>query len=432
LYSYSDGKFPNKIKTSPSDTLNYLLRHGTDQQVNYVFHLDGYVNEEIMKQAVRLSIDAEPVLGCKLILNKKRTYWERRDNIDQLDYFRIIQSENPEEDVKKFVLTQIDPTKESVLKIRVFRAKSDVLVIKSDHSVMDGGGFYYYLTLLCSIYNNLIENQNYQIEQNHNTKRDMRQLLRHYGFITKVKSLVLDKGHSPTWSFPNIGKGKTKKNFVLKKIDRCQFESIKNYGKKHGASINDMFVTATFRALFSMKNPSKDKAMTIAIPTDLRVLMPDKKIDTIANLVSATFVNLKNDPEQSFDDMLIKINKQMKKKREIHLGLGQMFAINNIFRLRYSIVERLTKLYYNRLYKKGKSHPIVTNVGRIDTQKRNFGNINVKDAYIVTPINWAPSFSMGISSYNKQITLSIGFCEDSYEKESVESFLDLLMKELPK
>ena len=67
-----------------------------------------------------------------------------------------------------------------------------------------------------------------------------------------------------------------------------------------------------------------------------------------------------------------------------------------------------------------------------DTQKRNFGNVNVQEAYIVTPINWAPSFSMGISSYNKQITLSIGFCEDSYEMESVESFLDLLMKELPK
>ena len=104
-----------------------------------------------------------------------------------------------------------------------------------------------------------------------------------------------------------------------------------------------MFVTATSRALFSMKNPSKNKAMTIAIPTDLRVLMPDKKIDTVANLVSATFVNLKNNPEESFDDMLIKINKQMKKKKEIHLGLGQMFAINNntddkvIFTMSYSL-----------------------------------------------------------------------------------------------
>lgn len=432
MYSYDSNKFPKRIKTSSSDTLNYLLRHGNDQQVNYVFHLNGQIKDNIMKQAVRLTIDAEPVLGCKLVLNKKRTYWERRDDIDQLDYFKIIKTDNPEKDVKKFVLTQIDPTIESVLKIRIFRAEKDILVIKSDHSVMDGGGFYYYLTLLCSIYNNLIKKQKIHVEPNYNAPRDMNQLLKHYDFITKIKSLVLDKGHNPTWSFPNIGIGKSKKNFILRKIDKDQFDRIKKYGKEHGATLNDMFVTASFRALFSLQNPSKNKAMTIAIPTDLRVLMPNKKIDTVANLVSATFVNLKNNPEDSFDDMLIKVNKQMKRKKDIHLGLGQMFAINNIFRLRYSMVEKLTKLYYKRLNKKGKNHPIVTNVGRIDTQKRNFGKVDVQDAYIITPINWAPSFSMGISSYNKQITLSIGFCEDSYEKEAVELFLDLLLKELPK
>ncbi|NHJ46954.1 MAG: hypothetical protein FK733_04120 [Asgard group archaeon] len=108
-----------------------------------------------------------------------------------------------------------------------------------------------------------------------------------------------------------------------------------------------------------------------------------------------------------------------------------MFAIKNIFRMRYSVVEKLTKWYYGRLYKKGKCHPIITNVGRIDNQKRHFSDVFVKDAYIVTPINWNPSFSMGISSYNKQITLSIGFCEDSYEKQTVEQFLDLLLDELP-
>jgi len=57
--------------------------------------------------------------------------------------------------------------------------------------------------------------------------------------------------------------------------------------------------------------------------------------------------------------------------------------------------------------------------------------VDIEDAYIITPINWAPSFSMGISSYNKKISLSIGYCADSYDKRTIDLFLDLFLKELP-
>jgi NRPS condensation-like uncharacterized protein len=428
---YQKNGMTNKIKTSACDMLNYLLRTGTDQQVNFVFHLNGNINDKMMKKAVRLSMDAEPVLGCKLIIKKKRAYWERREDIEKLDYFKLIKTRKPEKELKKFVLSQIDPTTESILKIRVYRAETDTLVIKSDHTVMDGGGFYDYLTLLCTIYNKLLENPNFSVEPNTVSQRGLKQVMKHYNLIKKVRSLVSDKGYNPTWSFPNIGTGRTEKNYVLRKISKERFERIKAYGKNYSSTINDVFITAAFRALFVMHKPPKHKAMKLAIPTDLRVLMPGKKANSVTNLVSATFVDLKNKPDESFDEMLIKVNKQMIRKKEILLGLGQMFAINNIFRLRYSIVEKLTKWYYGRLYKKGKSHPIITNVGRIDNPKRFFGEVAVEDAYLVTPVNWSPNFSMGISSYDKQITLSIGFCEDSYEKQTVEYFLDLLLKELP-
>jgi NRPS condensation-like uncharacterized protein len=104
--------------------------------------------------------------------------------------------------------------------------------------------------------------------------------------------------------------------------------------------------------------------------------------------------------------------------------------INNLFKFRYITVERFATRIYKGLYRKGKMHPIITNVGMIDTIKRNFGSIEVEDAYIITPINWAPSFSMGISSYKKQISLSIGYCEDSYDKRTIECFLDLFIQEL--
>ncbi len=432
MYEISNGNLPLKIKASANDNLNYFLRSGTDQQINFVFHLNGFVNEKVLKQAVRLTMDAEPVLGCKYVKTKRRSYWIRRSDIDQLDYFEMIKVDNPEVEVRKFILNQINPSEDSLLKIRIFRAAKDIMVIKSDHSVMDGGGFYDYLTLLCNIYNNLLENPNYEVKPNLNTNRALKQVLKHYSFIRKIKSLILEKGYSPTWSFPYIGRGKEKKTFTLRKIDSENFQRIKDYGKQNGATLNDMFLTASFRALFKLKKPIENKKMTIAVPTDLRYFMPEKKANTIANLVSTTFVSLKYDPKATFDDMLTSISQQMNKKKNIHLGLGLMFMINNLFRFRYVTVERFAKRIYKGLYRKGKMHPIITNVGMIESKERYFGNINIEDAYIVTPINWAPSFSMGISSYNKQINLSIGYCEDSYEKQTIDLFLDLFISELEK
>ncbi|MFW9922172.1 MAG: hypothetical protein ACFFDW_02675, partial [Candidatus Thorarchaeota archaeon] len=135
-------QIPKRFPTSATDTLNYLLKHGTDQQINFVFHLDGRVNEEILNKALRLSLDAEPVLGCNLVKESKKAYWERRENLDHEEYFQIIDGNNLEDKMRNYILGEIDPCKDPLIQIRVYRDKNDILVIKSDHSVMDGGGFY--------------------------------------------------------------------------------------------------------------------------------------------------------------------------------------------------------------------------------------------------------------------------------------------------
>jgi NRPS condensation-like uncharacterized protein len=425
-------EIPKRFATSANDDLNYLLKNGTDQQINFVFHLDGQVNIETMKKAVRLILDAEPVLGCRYVKHKYRTYWERREDIDEIDYFKVIETNDPDKEIKIFVLKDIDPSVDPLLKVRLYRGKEEALVIKSDHSVMDGGGFYHFFSLFLSIYNKLLEDPNLLVSPNIHASRDLKQVLKYYKFRRKFLSLVGEEGIRPTWAFPSIGEGREIRNYTIRRFDQERFQAIKQYGKEHNASLTDMLVTAFFRALFKVSNTKPGKRMTVAIPTDLRALLPDKKAESIANLVSATFATIKYNPEDPFEKHLLNINKQMKRKREIHLGLGNMFAIRHLFKMRYSFLERVTRRLYKRLRRKKRNHPILTNVGILDCEKRNFGSVNVIDGYNITPVNWAPSFSMGMSSFNKKLTLTIGFAEDSYDPETIEHFLDIIDEELPK
>ncbi|MBD3192596.1 MAG: hypothetical protein GF308_18290 [Candidatus Heimdallarchaeota archaeon] len=77
------------------------------------------------------------------------------------------------------------------------------------------------------------------------------------------------------------------------------------------------------------------------------------------------------------------------------------------------------------------THPVLTNVGLINSDSLDFGEIKAKDSYLITPIVYAPGFIMGIITFKETMTLSIGFCEGSYEKAMIEEFLGFFDKELP-
>jgi NRPS condensation-like uncharacterized protein len=61
-------EFPVRFPFVAQDTFNYLAgKYGGNSNLSCVMQLNGKVNEEILNQAVRLSLDEEPILGCHLI-----------------------------------------------------------------------------------------------------------------------------------------------------------------------------------------------------------------------------------------------------------------------------------------------------------------------------------------------------------------------------
>ncbi|WP_160328949.1 hypothetical protein [Syntrophomonas wolfei] len=46
-------------------------------QIQAVITFDQHLDTEVLKAAVMLSLDAEPVLGCRFVEDEKRPYWQR-------------------------------------------------------------------------------------------------------------------------------------------------------------------------------------------------------------------------------------------------------------------------------------------------------------------------------------------------------------------
>ena len=80
----STASIPDRFPAPPLDWLEYVARNVADQQLHCVIVFDKHVDAERMSQAVLLTLDAEPVLGCRFVYDRHRPYWERRHDLDRL------------------------------------------------------------------------------------------------------------------------------------------------------------------------------------------------------------------------------------------------------------------------------------------------------------------------------------------------------------
>jgi NRPS condensation-like uncharacterized protein len=75
------------------------------------------------------------------------------------------------------------------------------------------------------------------------------------------------------------------------------------------------------------------------------------------------------------------------------------------------------------------SFPLLSNFGVLD--KYRFGELEMLSGYITSPIIYPPGFMLGATTFNDEMTLSIGFCGHENSKQ-INWFLDAFVEGLPK
>ena len=117
-----------------------------------VVTFNGTVDAERMAHAVRLTLDAEPVLGCRLVIHPWRPYWESRSDLDTLCHCLLVEAEDTEVALQRFMADAPAPCSDRPLHVALFRGRTDTLCIRISHAAADAGGLLEYLALLSSTY----------------------------------------------------------------------------------------------------------------------------------------------------------------------------------------------------------------------------------------------------------------------------------------
>jgi NRPS condensation-like uncharacterized protein len=440
------GKIPDSPDVLPAnghDIYNYIARYGTGNfHIQAILRLDGRLDYDRLVKAVRLSVDAEPVLGCRFVEGNP-PYWKRLENIDKVMFCSLEEVPDHNTTVRRFLESPLDMDDDPKIKVKLIRSdECDIVGIKVNHACCDGTGIKEYVQLVSDIYSRLDgSGEEFVPIPSKRGRRDQDRLFKGLG-ITDPDSLWIPGSDIllPTWAFPWKQGTSCTTRFATCRISPDQMDAISSYAKSRGATYNDLILAAYYRAMLKMGQPAFGVPMGINLTIDLRRYLPDNKTEALRNFSGSVSTWLSMVENESFDETLSRVVYMMNDIKRGYPGLQSAIGLERLEKVSFKDI----LAYYQATLRLGKNRaksPVydgnrciasLSNIGILSNELIKMGDVNVSDYYIMPPVVSAPGLLLVADTYNGIMTLSVGFSENTVLSSDVKRLLYNIKHEMLK
>ena len=424
---------PYEMSVNGQDIANYIghlwNRNG---QIQIVASFAGKIDEECLKRAVRLTLDAEPILGCAFVIHENKPVWKRCKDLNQVSLCKLIETEQPAEMLHTLLCTPFE-LEACQLEVYLLRsAKKDQLLIKMNHSCCDGGGAKDYLHLLKEMYTQISKDTNFHPEIRPHLNRKTNQIFENLGIMNPAAAINPDLAElKPTWAFPYRKSDIENFHYCFLHLTLSETNQLIFYAKEKKVTLNDLILTAYYRALFTIIDPPLSQPMEICVTVDLRRYLAEGRAEAICNLSGVLNHRILREKENC-EATLSRVASSMNALKQDKPGLHSAACIEMLSGMDFNIAAASIQAAWEESVQAGKSTINLSNLGIISREILYFGETAVDDAYLATPVFKAPSFMLGASSYQNKLSFTVGFCEPEVCEADVKQFLICFKKELHK
>lgn len=423
----------SEMPVNGQDMANYIGHlWNKNGQIQIVLSFTDKIDFECLRRAVRLTIDAEPILGCEFVISENEPVWKRYKDLDQVPWCKLIETEKPDE-MLHVILCKPFELENYQLEVYLLRSvNNDRLCIKINHTCCDGGGAKDYLHLLQEIYTQLTKDANFYPEINYNSNRNTNQIFENLGIINPAALINPHLAElKPTWAFPYRKSDVDNFNYLILHLTCIETNQLVLYAKEKKVTLNDLILTAYYRALFTIIDPTLRQPMEICVTMDLRRYLKGGKAGAICNLSGVLNHRIIRE-EESSEDTLSRVASGMNELKKDKPGLHSAAIIEMLSGMDFKTAVTSIRTAWEESIRSGKSTINLSNFGVVSWEPLYFGEIAAEDAYMVAPVFKAPSFMLGASTYQNKLTFTVGFCEPEIREEDVKRFLLNFKKELHK
>ncbi len=391
------------------------------------------IDAKRLKRAIELTIESQPVLGCRFVDHGLRPYWESVDNCQDEILFL---TEN-EEKYEAFKCTPMDTCKGPQIKACLWSSSTGTrLLLKVSHVAADAGGVKEIASHISSIYSRLATDPDYRPPINLKGSRSFFQILKSIPFIAYpriltnfISEMLSKQNHSACHTLPLDNRRDSMPVYVLRFLSKDHVQHIVEYGHTHSATLNDLIMAALLRALAFSTDWDGQTQLRLAYTVDLRRYLPTNQAKGICNLSCWEYFSLGSDPGDDFDSTVVRVAALSRKRKANWLGLSDsIFLIPIVCSLPYFLLELGFPLALERDIENGKQANFLTNIGAINPSEVFFDE-QPQNAWLLVPPIYPPLFVAGLSGYKGNLTLSAGVYPA--QQDIVEQFFDSVIAELP-
>ncbi len=406
---------PPSLRGEITDEAHSVLARFFRPQIHLVLDLDGALEPDRLARALRLLLDAEPVLGCDYESRWWRSRWRRIDAaaLDEADLLEVVEGGDREELGQAFLGRAMPPLEGPQLRALLHRdGGGDRLLIKVHHRAADAGGVKELGYRLAAIYRALGDDPGHRPTP----RLGDRSLWQAYHRVLPwrlpglLRHALAELGPW-TWPwhtlhFPTGRWDAAAPRTALTHLDAVTVGTMRDHGRPRGATLNDLLLAAVVRVVARERGWDGRVPLRVVSTADLRRHLPDERTGGLCNLSGFILIHVGRELGERFGDTLGHVLRATARVKGPYLGLswdllGLLLAMGPHGAGR-ALFARSIRMEIGS----GHMPLLVTNMGPIDDALLDRFGPPLRHAFLVCPPIREGVYGLGVSGFRGTLTLS--------------------------
>lgn len=424
-------EIPTRFIATGADAAIAITRAAVNHRIGVSLSFQpGHLDPDRLARALRLSFDAEPVVGCSFRTDERRAYWQRMSDLDGAKLLVQEGVSDPDAMMRSFQAAEVSDEGPQAT-VALFRsAQRDVLGIKVSHVLADGQAAKQYAYLLADIYTRLGVDPAFTPEPNLRKRPSGRDVWANLTSKQRREARKAKSWTNPTWPAPSTADAGESLTYRWTTLRSELFHALKSYGTDRGCTVNDMLLTAVLRACMSRLDPPVGVPLSLMHTADLRRYLPDAATLPISNLSISGSLDIERVNDESFEETLHRVHERMQRWAEMCHGAGPLASAEKIAGLGYRITERLLGLAFRAGGASDKTYPWFTNIGIVDDTKLLFDGVAPDSGFMFGPGAAGTSIVPVVSTYRDMLTVCMGYGDSDESAHLTEALLGSIAGEI--
>lgn len=416
-----------KLNAELWDKMHYLFRDYNDRMVHVELRYDFEIDIDVLRMVLICFLEKAPVLHSSFTDNRIQPYWTVKDyKIDDVLTVKNVSEDSLEQEINDFLVQYIPPDADLQIQVAVFNhSGKSVLCVVENHMCMDGGDLKYFMKALCKNYTDFVEKGISPVDLRTGT-RSYESVYDDFtsGEKKLAKNLYKNINSRDDHGFPFTPDSIKDKSFIAKrKISASKFDALRAAGKRYGATINDMILTAYFYALYDLAKFDISESVSISCAVDLRRHIKNKESQGVTNHTAWMQCRVPERGANIFETLNYVVHSSNQFKEDRFIGLHGLPLLSFGYKaLPLAASEEVIKIGY--------ANPLLamSNIGILEVDKLALAGNEPVDGFMSGAVKYKPYALLSLTSVRKELTISMCVRGNENDKIIVDKFFDLIVE----